>query len=137
MKVECFPDVTQDGKMGTKVTQIDDSNGDGVDDILTSAPGNSASTTLGIVYVIDGDTENPNGGNVIINIPSPNGAVADNFGFAIDSLDSNRIIVGAPRYDKSPTELDFGAVYLFNSGGIPQLTISPNTLLAFDSLEPQ
>jgi len=129
------PNLTTDGKMGTRVTQIDDSNGDGITDILTSAPGNFNNSFLGLVYVFDGDTVNPNGGNVITTISSPNGVAPDNFGFAIDSIDSNTIIVGASRYDKSPTEFNFGAVYLFNSDGTEKSAISPifpSTLLGGD-----
>ena len=118
------PDLTHDGHMGKRVTQIDDVNGDGFNDIVASEKAT--------VYLFDGNTENTNGGNVIARLSNPSTATNDNYGYGLATLGSDKIYVGAPTHDGGGIR-DTGVVYVFNSAGALQTTLAPAELISRDT----
>ncbi len=135
------PQMEENGRFGHKVNAINDINGDGKNDIVVSAPGESSGSgedaNVGRVYIFSGTD-----GSIIDTINPPISQDNGQFGFAVDIIDDinndgfQDIIIGSP-YLNIHDSTNAGAVFIFsgqNRDSIKTLSIaniSPNSNLGF------
>jgi hypothetical protein len=120
------PNEVADGRFGSAIASIGDTNGDGIGEVVVGAPGEraDAGSEVGRAYVFSGAN-----GELLHTLVSPNAQSNGRFGEAVSGgLDVNRdgagdLLVGAPSEASSA-----GRVYVFSGadGSLLRTMVSPN-----------
>jgi hypothetical protein len=107
-------------ELGFSLSNVDDLNDDGFDDIIVGSPKNSGDT--GAVYVFFGnETMNPYLTIMDADVTMFGEAVGDKFGYSISKAKDmngdgiNDMVVGAPYHDDG-AKFNSGSIYIFEGG---------------------
>lgn len=110
------------GAFGSVVLNIGDVDGDAVDDLLVTAPGESSGLLVGAgrVHIFSGAT-----GLIVRSIGSPNAWLGGAFGFAaalagdVDGDGTDDLIIGAPYESRAGYPAGVGFAYVISYAGAP------------------